>query len=219
MSTVFCQNKTFFLQIFKFQKRPRAAPRAPPLLGAPCRTGKSNGRTRCRTQLATWKTQNWGEENSLETLGGRFWSLTLAPIWLPHWPAWMWTISLMVSASTCLRGCLAASGWRSWRRVAVEEEEEGGGGGGPAELTRGRGRGGSWWPSRPAAEATSSTISSSSTTILPSSHLWLSSAAPPPEPPTPRPALWLRCSMARPMTTFWPECFAFFSPRSIIFPG
>ena len=20
---------------------------------------------------------------------------TLAPIWLPHWPAWMWTISLM----------------------------------------------------------------------------------------------------------------------------
>ena len=24
--------------------------------------------------------------------------LTLAPIWLPHWPAWMWTISLMVAA-------------------------------------------------------------------------------------------------------------------------
>lgn len=23
---------------------------------------------------------------------------TLAPIWLPHWPAWMWTISLMVAA-------------------------------------------------------------------------------------------------------------------------
>lgn len=23
--------------------------------------------------------------------------LTLAPIWLPHWPAWMWTISLMVA--------------------------------------------------------------------------------------------------------------------------
>ena len=22
--------------------------------------------------------------------------LTLAPIWLPHWPAWMWTISLIV---------------------------------------------------------------------------------------------------------------------------
>lgn len=22
--------------------------------------------------------------------------LTLAPIWFPHWPAWMWTISLMV---------------------------------------------------------------------------------------------------------------------------
>ena len=22
--------------------------------------------------------------------------LTFAPIWLPHWPAWMWTISLMV---------------------------------------------------------------------------------------------------------------------------
>ena len=21
---------------------------------------------------------------------------TLAPIWLPHWPAWMWTISLML---------------------------------------------------------------------------------------------------------------------------
>ena len=23
-------------------------------------------------------------------------SLTLAPIWLPHWPAWRWTISLML---------------------------------------------------------------------------------------------------------------------------
>lgn len=24
------------------------------------------------------------------------WVLTLAPIWLPHWPAWMWTISLIL---------------------------------------------------------------------------------------------------------------------------
>ena len=23
-------------------------------------------------------------------------SQNLAPIWLPHWPAWMWTISLIV---------------------------------------------------------------------------------------------------------------------------
>lgn len=26
--------------------------------------------------------------------------LTLAPIWLPHWPAWMWTISLMAAAES-----------------------------------------------------------------------------------------------------------------------
>lgn len=26
--------------------------------------------------------------------------LTLAPIWLPHWPAWMWTISLMAAVES-----------------------------------------------------------------------------------------------------------------------
>lgn len=26
-------------------------------------------------------------------------SLTLAPIWLPHWPAWMCTISLMLTSN------------------------------------------------------------------------------------------------------------------------
>ena len=30
-------------------------------------------------------------------------SQNLAPIWLPHWPAWMWTISLMF-AGCCLSG-------------------------------------------------------------------------------------------------------------------
>ena len=33
--------------------------------------------------------------------------LTLAPIWLPHWPAWRWTISLMVlvqSDGCCIKG-------------------------------------------------------------------------------------------------------------------
>lgn len=40
----------------------------------------------------------------------RFKFLTLAPIWLPHWPAWMCTISLIVQikisllASSCVRG-------------------------------------------------------------------------------------------------------------------
>ena len=34
-------------------------------------------------------------------------TLTLAPIWFPHWPAWMWTISLMVMC--CLGGSLAAN--------------------------------------------------------------------------------------------------------------
>ena len=29
---------------------------------------------------------------------------TLAPIWLPHWPAWMWTISLMSGAGAGLAG-------------------------------------------------------------------------------------------------------------------
>ena len=27
------------------------------------------------------------------------WWLTLAPIWFPHWPAWMWTISRIFSVS------------------------------------------------------------------------------------------------------------------------
>lgn len=30
----------------------------------------------------------------------KFSELTLPPIWLPHWPAWMWTISLMLLVSS-----------------------------------------------------------------------------------------------------------------------
>lgn len=36
---------------------------------------------------------------------------TLAPIWFPHWPAWMWTISLMVRC-----GC-----GQSWVRSSVRD--------------------------------------------------------------------------------------------------
>jgi hypothetical protein len=41
--------------------------------------------------------------------------LTLAPIWLPHWPAWMCTISLM----------LAASGWRLRNERGLRAAESG----------------------------------------------------------------------------------------------
>ena len=29
-------------------------------------------------------------------------SQNLAPIWFPHWPAWMWTISLILVTVQCL---------------------------------------------------------------------------------------------------------------------
>lgn len=32
-------------------------------------------------------------------ISNSFSTLTFAPIWLPHWPAWMWTISLMLLGS------------------------------------------------------------------------------------------------------------------------
>lgn len=47
--------------------------------------------------------------------------LTLAPIWLPHWPAWMCTISLMSAGGGRLReadgpgGCGAPAARRSYR--------------------------------------------------------------------------------------------------------
>lgn len=38
--------------------------------------------------------------------------LTLAPIWLPHWPAWMCTISLMLGAGGGrLRSARGLPGW------------------------------------------------------------------------------------------------------------
>ena len=49
-------------------------------------------------------------------------ALTLAPIWLPHWPACRWTISLILQTLDELGagGELKAGGWR-WRawRVGV----------------------------------------------------------------------------------------------------
>ena len=43
---------------------------------------------------------------------------TLAPIWLPHWPTWRWTISRMLRLEKCSFGNLEKI-WRrwSWRRV------------------------------------------------------------------------------------------------------
>ena len=38
----------------------------------------------------------------LKTAINHIFLLTLAPIWLPHCPAWIWTISLMLSASCVL---------------------------------------------------------------------------------------------------------------------
>ena len=106
----------------------------------------------------------WRKIKLFEAEPRLIWRLTLAPIWLPHWPAWMCTISLIFAktASTCLRGCRAASGWRreGWQRrrrrggsrgpaaPEVEEEEEeaaasaGAGDGGPAGRPAGQKRAG-----------------------------------------------------------------------------
>lgn len=56
---------------------------------------------------------------------------TLAPIWLPHWPAWMWTISLMLrgSAARLRAGRLAGGGrWAAAAARAAEEAAAAGGG-------------------------------------------------------------------------------------------
>eukprot|EP00958_Prasinococcus_capsulatus_P021141 scaffold2830_cov395-Prasinococcus_capsulatus_cf.AAC.1 len=38
-----------------------------------------------------------GEGQSAYPCSSQMTSQNLAPIWLPHWPPWIWTISLMVS--------------------------------------------------------------------------------------------------------------------------
>ena len=45
---------------------------------------------------------------------------TFAPIWLPHWPAWMWTISLMVlQVRPPSSEWLVGGGWATSRAAAT----------------------------------------------------------------------------------------------------
>jgi hypothetical protein len=38
---------------------------------------------------------------------------TLAPIWLPHWPAWMWTISLILKLISANSSGKKVAAWLS----------------------------------------------------------------------------------------------------------
>ena len=55
-------------------------------------------------------------------------SQNLAPIWLPHWPAWMWTISLMMLlllVGCCWSGGRLKTDWLSCRMVGVSHRYTG----------------------------------------------------------------------------------------------
>lgn len=64
------------------------------------------------------------DEHSKEIV--KIW-LTLAPIWLPHWPAWIWTISRMIvfydtEKSRTERGTMIKSRKRNSTRLAVTDD-------------------------------------------------------------------------------------------------